>query len=193
MKVFDDIITKTEQEDLKNTLYGPKFNWFYINDVTKIDNEKQQRPCLTHLFMDNGNINSEWYNIVTKISDNVNKKLKKKLRPIQVRSFLQLSLNEKLIGKDKVDTAHIDLYIPHTVYLYYVNDCDGDTILYNYKSKNGKKDIPYFENIKIKKRITPKQGRVVVFDGMIWHTSSQPTKGTRTIINFDMVKEYGWR
>ena len=105
MKVFDDIITKTEQEDLKNTLYGPKFNWFYINDVTKIDNEKQQRPCLTHLFMDNGNINSEWYNIVTKISDNVNKKLKKKLRPIQVRSFLQLSLNEKLIGKDKVDTA----------------------------------------------------------------------------------------
>ena len=193
MKVFDNIITKSEQEDLKNTLYGPKFNWFYINDVTKIDNKKQQRPCLTHLFMDNGNINSEWYNIVTKICDNVNKKLKKKLRPIQVRSFLQLSLNEKLIGKDKEDTAHIDLHIPHTVYLYYVNDCDGDTILYNYKSKNGKTDIPYFEDIKIKKRITPKQGRVVVFDGMIWHTSSQPTKGTRTIINFDMVKDYGWR
>jgi hypothetical protein len=27
----------------------------------------------------------------------------------------------------------------------------------------------------------------VVFDGMTWHSSTQPTKGTRTIINFDMV------
>ena len=112
---------------------------------------------------------------------------KKKLKPVQVRSFLQLSLNEKLLGKEKVDTPHIDLDIPHTVYLYYVNDCDGDTVLYNYKSENGKEDIPYFEDVKIKKRITPKQCRVVVFDGMTWHSSTQPTKGTRTIINFDMV------
>ena len=72
------------------------------------------------------------------------------------------------------------------MYLYYVNDCDGDTVLYNYKSKD-KKDIPIFEDIKELKRITPKQGRVVVFDGMTWHTAEQPTKGTRTIINFDMV------
>ena len=193
IKILDNIISKKEQEVLKNTLHGGKFNWFYISDVTKIDNKKQQRPAMSHLFMDNGNINSEWYNIVTKISDNVNKKLNKKLRPIQVRSFLQFSLNEKFIGEEKIDTAHIDLQIPHTVYLYYVNDCDGDTILYNYKSKNGKEEAPYFEDIKIKKRVTPKQGRVVVFDGMWWHSSSQPTKGTRTIINFDMVKEYGWR
>ena len=187
IKILDNIISKSEQEVLKNTLHGAEFNWFYISDVTKLDNKKQQRPALSHLFMKEGKVNSEWYNIITKISDNVNKKLKKNLKPVQVRSFLQFSLNEKFLGKNKIDTAHIDLYVPHTVYLYYVNDCDGDTILYNYKSKNGKEDIPYFEDIKIKKRITPKQGRVVVFDGMIWHSSSQPTKGTRTIINFDMV------
>ena len=187
IKILDNIITKEEQEDFKNTLHGAKFNWFYIPDVTKLDNKQQQRPCLTHLYMNNGHINSVWYDYVKKISDNVNKKLKKKLRPVQVRSFLQLSLNKKFLGKEKIDTPHIDLTIPHTVYLYYVNDCDGDTILYNYKSKNGVEDIPYFEDVKIKKRITPKQGRVVVFDGMTWHSSTQPTKGTRTIINFDMV------
>ena len=135
--------------------------------------------------MVNDKVNSAWYELVTKISDSVNKKLKKKLRPTQVRSFLQLSLSEKFLGKG-IDTPHIDLDIPHTVYLYYVNDCDGDTVLYNYKSKD-KKDIPIFEDIKELKRITPKQGRVVVFDGRYWHTAEQPTKGTRTIINFDMV------
>ena len=186
IKILDNIITKEEQEDFKNTLHGAKFNWFYIPDVTKLDNKQQQRPCLTHLYMNNGHINSVWYDYVKKISDNVNKKLKKKLKPVQVRSFLQLSLNKKFLGKEKIDTPHIDLDIPHTVYLYYVNDCDGDTVLYNYKSKD-KKDIPIFEDIKELKRITPKQGRVVVFDGRYWHTAEQPTKGTRTIVNFDMV------
>ena len=186
IKILDNIITKEEQEDFKNTLHGAKFNWFYIPDVTKLDNKQQQRPCLTHMYMKNGHINSVWYDYVKKISDNVNKKLKKKLRPVQVRSFLQLSLNKKFLGKEKIDTPHIDLDIPHTVYLYYVNDCDGDTVLYNYKSKD-KKDIPIFEDIKELKRITPKQGRVVVFDGRYWHTAEQPTKGTRTIVNFDMV------
>ena len=49
------------------------------------------------------------------------------------------------------------------------------------------KDIPNYEDVKIMKKIRPKQGRVLVFDGMTWHSSTQPTKGPRCIINFDMV------
>tara|TARA_Y100001973_G_C5082854_1_gene273372 strand:+ start:223 stop:807 length:585 start_codon:yes stop_codon:yes gene_type:complete len=194
VKVFDNIITKSEQENLKNVLYGPEFCWYYISDVTTPQNKKQQRPALTHIYMKDGTVNSEYYDIIKKISDNVNKKIKKNLKPTLVRSFLQFPLNQNYTGTD-IDTPHIDLHIPHTVYLYYVNDCDGDTVLYNYKSKKlteqdvVKKvtDIPFYEDIKIKKKITPKQGRVVVFDGMTWHSSTQPTKGPRTIINFDMV------
>ena len=89
-------------------------------------------------------------------------------------------------SKHKEDTPHIDLHHPHTVFLYYINDADGDTVLYNYKSKNIK-DIPNYEDIKIIKKVKPKQGRVLVFDGMTWHSSTQPTKGPRCIINFDMV------
>ena len=49
------------------------------------------------------------------------------------------------------------------------------------------KDAPFYEDIKIAHRVTPKQGRVVVFDGMTWHSSTQPTEGPRCIVNFDMV------
>ena len=66
-------------------------------------------------------------------------------------------------------------------------DSDGDTIIYDYKSKN-KDDIPFFEDIKELQRITPKQGRVVVFDGAHWHTAEQPTKDKRCIINFNVNK-----
>ena len=113
----------------------------------------------------------------------------KKLQMYQVRSFLQLPLNETLLFKDRKhreDTPHIDIEQPHTVFLYYVNDADGDTVIYDYVSKNVK-DVPNYEDIKMIKKITPKQGRVVVFDGMTWHSSTQPTQGPRCIVNFDMV------
>ena len=44
----------------------------------------------------------------------------------------------------------------------------------------------FFEDVKELQRITPKQGRVVVFDGMYWHTAEQPTKDVRCIINVNV-------
>jgi len=194
VKIYNNIISKKEQEYLKNIFYSNQFPWFYTADVTSsILNKKQRRPAFSHIFMENGNINSNYYDIVKKISDNVNKKIKKKLIPYQVRSFLQLSLDKNLIG-NSIDTPHIDMIEPHLVYLYYVNDCDGDTVIYDHIS-NGTHilDIPFYEDIKIKKKITPKQGMVVIFDGMTWHTSTQPTRGSRCIINFHMINNKTWQ
>tara|TARA_A100001011_G_scaffold280963_1_gene290963 strand:- start:166 stop:726 length:561 start_codon:yes stop_codon:yes gene_type:complete len=186
VKVFDNIISKKDQVDLKNLLLKDDyFPWYYCSDISKKDNKYQSRPGFKHNFMIDGKVNSEHYIQISKIFEKVNKKIKKELIPHKVRSFLQLPLDKKFTGKG-VDTPHLDLEIPHTVFLYYVNDSDGNTIIYNYKSKDVN-DVPYFEDMKIEKNIIPKQGRVVVFDGFYWHTAGQPTKGPRCIINFDMV------
>tara|TARA_B100000900_G_C20147902_1_gene540620 strand:+ start:16 stop:588 length:573 start_codon:yes stop_codon:yes gene_type:complete len=189
IKILDNIIPKKQQEKIKNFMYGKTFPWYYTADITHINNKHQARPGHFHIFMDKGEVNSDYITEVKKISDSVNKKIKKKLEMYQVRSFLQLPLNEKLLysgSKHREDTPHIDIKQPHTVFLYYVNDADGDTLIYNYVSKNIK-DAPFYEDIKVAHRVTPKQGRVVVFDGMTWHSSTQPTEGPRCIVNFDMV------
>lgn len=87
--------------------------------------------------------------------------------------------------------VHVDQFIPHYSIIYYVNDIDGDTIFYNntlgeeYENFSEKllidKDLSYWEEFK---RVSPKKGRVVIFDGKIFHRSSYPTKGNRYIINF---------
>ena len=41
----------------------------------------------------------------------------------------------------------------------------------------------------IKKRVTPKQGRLVVFDGRYWHTAEQPKYNKRCVINTDITYE----
>ena len=114
--------------------------------------------------------------------DTISEKSKIDGKLIQARSFLQLPLNEKFTGT-KLDTPHIDREIPHTVFLYYVCDGDGDTILYDYEGTE-KKD---FDKLKITKRIKPKKGRVVIFNGLRWHTAEQPKNNIRCIINFNIA------
>ena len=98
---------------------------------------------------------------------------------LQGRSFLQFPLNLK---EHTVDTPHIDLENwRHFVVLYYVCDSDGDTIIYNERQKNAEGKYT------IRKRVTPKQGRCVIFDGGLYHTACQPiNSGIRCIVNYDL-------
>ena len=100
---------------------------------------------------------------------------------IQGRSFLQLPLRN--IDTSIVDSPHIDLDPgdEHIVVLYYVNDSDGDTIIYNEREKDRPDGI-----YTIKQRVTPKQGRVVLFDGWLMHTAEQPINNVRCIVNYNL-------
>jgi hypothetical protein len=78
---------------------------------------------------------------------------------------------------------------PHTVCLYYVNDSDGDTFIFDKTSDDikGRRDIFERTKFNVLKRVTPKKGRVVLFNGNRYHSSSGPTKDVRCIINFDII------
>ena len=168
MKIIDNCIPVKQQDLIINELLKTKlFPWFYCDDVTYRSNKSSQhRPGLSHYFFKDKKENSAYSKLASSIiAPFTNEPI------IQSRAFLQFPLNLKLIGS-KFDSPHIDFESPHTVYLYYVIDADGDTIL--------------FKNSKIIKKVTPKKGRLLIFNGKIWHTAQQPQKGIRCIINSDV-------
>ena len=173
--IFNNIVNRTYQEKIKDELLGNKrlFPWYFIPDITHIDGP-QSRPGFQHVLVDKEKVNSNFYDLIIPIINNSLKKIKYNLKVIkQGRAFVQLPLNMKT---KKVDTPHIDLNERHLVVLYYVSNSDGDTIIY--KDKKFKKKLH---------KITPKQGRVVVFDGGLWHTAEQPKKNVRCVINCDVI------
>ena len=92
-----------------------------------------------------------------------------------------------------VDLPHIDIYSrKHLVCLYYVCDSDGDTIIYNEREREiSNEDYTTVKervtpNLTIKQRVTPKQGRVVLFDGWLMHTAEQPINNVRCIVNYNL-------
>ena len=176
IQVFDEIVDIFDQEIIKNFLYDTG-QWSFVKDVSVKDN-KQQRPGFKIIF-------NQLHPSIDLVLKNTIKKLKlKNPTLLEARTFLQLPLDKKYIGEG-VDTPHLDRTTPHWSFIYYVEDSDGDTIIYDYKSKN-ENDIPYFEDVKELKRIKPKQGTIVAFDGLYWHTAEQPTKNKRCIINFNI-------
>jgi hypothetical protein len=88
-----------------------------------------------------------------------------------------------------IDSLHCDSDLDHLVVLYYVVDSDGDTILTD-KRREGNALVEKtlrLEDHNIIKRVTPKQGRVLVFDGRYYHTTQQPQRNIRSVINFNLT------
>ena len=184
--VFDDIINLSYQLQIEDILLGERlfnnddFPWYFIPDITYNDGLANQGRCgFAHYFADEDDgIISEFHPLFLKLIHNSCKKINlKKIDVIQARSFLQLPSN---IPHEEVDDPHIDLIdTDHFVMLYYVCDSDGDTIIYNQTEKS--------ESYTIKKKIKPKRGRVVLFDGKLYHTAEQPNNHKRCIVNYDLV------
>jgi hypothetical protein len=102
------------------------------------------------------------------------------------RIFLQLPLVSQY--RKEHNGVHVDLppHLPHVACVYYVNDSDGDTIIYEQTINDvpgGSQNVQLTEH----KRVTPRRGRAVFFDGSRYHCSSQPTLNYRAIINFDLT------
>ena len=186
--IFDDVIDLEYQNIIKEILLGDRqykgydFPWYLTHDVTKpAKADSQKRPAFFHGYVDYpSELSSSFHDLFTELIQNSCGKLRlENVRVIQGRSFCQLPINSEVMS---VDTPHIDTKDDHFVMLYYVCDSDGDTIIYNETVES--------ENYTIQQRITPKQGRVVLFDGAYYHTAEQPLNNIRCVVNYNL-ENYG--
>jgi hypothetical protein len=93
---------------------------------------------------------------------------------------LKFNILPRGIDSTKYHTPHVDQDRPHKVFLYYVNDSDGDTFFFNERFGQSVNEFT------VESQVTPKMGRAVFFDGDIYHASSSPTQSKmRCILNID--------
>jgi len=183
--VFDNIINLNYQTRIKELLVGEgTFNnlclpWYFTLDITYSEElEGQGRCAFVHNFAhpDEGIISS-FHPLFLKLIKNSCKKIKvEKVNILQGKTLFELPKSKVL---DIPDDPHINFNEKHFSMIYYVSDSDGDTIIYNEKEKS--------KSYTIKERVSPKQGRVVLFDGALFHTDEEPKEGKRCIVRYDLV------
>ena len=183
--VVDDAIPKSYADAIENLIFKLNFPWWYQSDSSfGYSSSTRAFPSFNHVLVRHGEIvNPSFdfflpmiYFLAERIDLNFN-------RVLSAKSCLQVPLI--MTTDDRSNNPHIDVELDHTVLLYYVNDSDGETIVYDKISdKNGdfvKEELP------IKQKVSPKKGRFLVFNGKYLHNSTTPLHSPRCILNFDVV------
>jgi hypothetical protein len=106
---------------------------------------------------------------------------------IPFQSLLRIRLG--LFTRTMIDTPHhnphVDFYQPHYTALYYVNDSDGDTVIFDQTSEDVTQEQSALytkeQRFTIARRVAPRKGRMIGFDGRWYHASMHPMKNARRI------------
>ena len=173
MRIYDDGVVESNRDKLEDLFLGYNFPWYFCKkssgDAPKVA-DFVDCPQLVHKFIFDDKISSNYIHEVMRLLnwENIIKVTGAPERIIRMKSNLLLKT------QSTSNTPHIDYPDPHIVMLYYVNDSSGPTIFY----------IRKFE---VKKEIIPKKGRILMFDGSIYHSSTPPiTNDYRCVINFNL-------
>lgn len=178
-QVFDNLVDEETQNLIEKTFLSDMFPWFY-NELSvkkdereyKIEHNYYDYIQMSHVFVNNGQSNS---NYCTKILDRLLTSTGIKNKIIRCKANLKFSAPNGDI--DSHNKPHYDQKENHFVGLYYVNDSDGDTWLFD-------------KDEKVMKRISPKKGRWLFFKGELLHAASHPINSwKRLAINIDFKHE----
>lgn len=184
IEVFDSILSAEECDHIEQFLRDPKFPWFLsighnhcttsLDDIQKNSNPQSgEALLLTHVFYLDKLKNSDNY----LLSDFILNRFLDRSK-IQFTELFRSKANLQPASHSSdylYTTPHIDNNSNHKVLIYYVNDCDGDTFIFD-DHKTGS----------ILKQISPKKGRFLMFDGKYYHAAGIPKNSNfRLNVNFN--------
>lgn len=171
IKILDNSISKGFQQILLNSVKD--IPWFF-NETVTYEGEDE---------------NTGFYHMVYSVSENkpvMNEKLYEIILPCiheiidkfqfsdELEEVYRIKLGMFVKNQSKhLNTLHhgphVDAFVPHYTLLYYMNDTDGPTYIFD-------------DNKNIVNKVEPKIGRSVLMSGDTYHASSCPRNTSRRIV-----------
>jgi hypothetical protein len=179
IKIIDDFANVKEQLEIIN--YINNNNLLYSFNSTSITNKKFMTsntidyPQIVHeIIRDDEVYNNVLFSYIYtllfkhKLSNNF-------IHRIKINTtFPYPKNNKKNYGPIHTDISNTN--VNGTSIIYYINNSDGDTFFFD-------------DKLNVTKRITPRQGRAIIFDNKIKHTACCPINSTyRQVINMVLYK-----
>ena len=200
--ILDNIIGEELQNQIEDAMFD--CHWKFVMDNTYYYHPKSMgmkyrkflnpfkfdiSPSIISDIQKNQKIFKLFYPIIEKTCNHIKFNIESIHRCIAGIQGVQVIRKES-----KVCNIHVNQEQPHLVLLYYVNDADGETILFD-KTINDIQDddIMYLDErhqFNVVNKIMPKKGRILLFDGTTYHSASSPTTGMRCIITLDLFGEF---
>lgn len=192
MKIIDNALSPQLFDFIKKQIFDYNFPWYYCDTSNDISKESIYGNSFSHLVLTDDKINSsvghECRAALFTLADRMG---------VEIRSIsrIRVGLLEPKPQLHYRNIPHIDSEIEHYVGLLYLNDSDGDTILYKekYDPSEGLTESEYYDIILDRKvtedvTITPKANKFIAFNGYYYHSSTCPSSVNRRVtLNFNFT------
>ncbi len=193
---IENFIPVDYQRHIETVMTGFEFPWVFNKNMVSGDdvflNNDNNHAGFNHFFYEHQKTQSNFFQLFYPIFLSITSKVN-----IPFNMLIRMRANMTLANPEsKLDwhMPHIDSFMPHYNAIYYVNDSDGDTVIFNETNDEydpGQQDITNIKNneFTVKQRITPQRGKLLVFPGKYYHSSS-PVRNHkyRCVINMNLGK-----
>jgi len=169
----NNFVSSSTADEVEDFVFGPSIPWTLYEETVKPENKKNLSSeatdhfQLVHLLYSDQEPKSQFFNDFHNLFlEFINK------HEVEYRAMMRMKVN--LIPKTGEDTRymppHVDAKFDHKVFIYYINDSDGDTL--------------FFKDDKIIDSVSPKKGLGIMFDGNTYHANRLPIKNKfRSVLN----------
>lgn len=167
--------------DSQNKIYqaitNPSFLWTYDEDVTAalMNSPAASTPTFNHLIFDQNRESNPYYEFVDQLIAEIEKQFKLSITDmLDIRAEFLLNTKYPIPSLPyKHNTPHKDYDTDHFVVVYYVNETDGETVVFN-ETAVAEKYYPMH-------RCMPEKGKALLFSGVNFYADTCPKVHTKRI------------
>jgi hypothetical protein len=182
---IDDVIPRTYQNQIEAETTSARMAWFFDVETGRRDRVDSNYAGFSHTVYhveDRAAAPSPMTALLLPLLFTFCDKAE---LPFHTLLRIRLGLFPRTMIEAAHHNPHVDFYQPHRVAIYYVNDADGDTVVFNetFADVSREQSIAYTEEQRftIARRVSPKKGRMVGFDGRHYHASMHPMQASHRI------------
>jgi len=183
MLIVDNVLSPLDFENLQNLVLSTEFPWYWqsyvslppwcvINDPRALETFGWNHQVYNKETEFKGDFLEAFAPVLQQIKNYADTKIE------FIRIRLSMKVFKKGFTKNNYNLPHIDYNFPHKTVIFYLNDSDGPTWIFN-EIFNGKEEPLEFT---VKETIDPKENRMILIEGLQYHTASNPIDSDRRVI-----------
>jgi len=169
---IENFLTEEQEQKIHNLTIDPNFPWFYTpGTIVEVQSGVQSNTVCENginplQFVHGIDLNHcQYINVITPVLNQLSIEFQSNIRILRCKfNFLPKGTSSSY-HYPHIDDSEEDVRTA----IYYVNDSDGDTYFFDNK-------------LNITNTISPKKGRMVLFDSNKFHSSSSPIDSQHRIV-----------
>ena len=173
IRIIDNFLDKEYFDKIQSHIEGCHFPWNYRDNITTGENNTIGMYGFNYIIIDPDKDKPNDLGLYNRL---IYEMIKATGCNDIFRSRLDMTVNR---GESIILDPHVDFFFPHVSSILYINNSDGNTIIYNQKYNDHDR---YDQKLTVKEEIEPVANRLLIFDGLYIHTGCTTSKYNRRIL-----------